>query len=315
MKVSVCMAAYNGAKYVEQQLKSIARQSRQPDEVILCDDGSQDDTRCIIQNYIETNGLQGTWKLYLNESNKGYPDNFYYVMSLCGGDIVFLSDQDDIWYEEKIAHMTEMFEKNITANVISCKLGLIDEEGMDIHSIMSPTHKTSQKGLRKIGIEDVFYKCEWPGMVLAYRRDWYQSWQQSNPGIPHDFLVCARAAEEGSFFQMNEILAFHRRHDSNVGNEEYHLKRLLQKDRKLKEIEDYLYILHAFEREDILQTDEGRASLQKKIHAMQGRYDALISGRLGRVLGNAARHWRETRIKTLLCDVYITLKQLRALSE
>lgn len=309
------MAAYNGAKYIRQQLESILCQSRQPDEVIVCDDGSVDETVSIIRTFIRDNGLQDTWKLVQNEQNKGYPGNFYYAMGLCGGDLVFLADQDDVWHQEKIEHMCRVFEEHPEAVVVCCKLSLIDAEGAEIHSIMAPTRETNKKGkgyLRQINMKDVFYKYEWPGMVMAYRQDWYQGWlpgsKQGGSRIPHDFIICAKAAEEGGLYQMDEILACQRRHDNNTGGEEHRLGRLLQRERKLKEIQDYLRILQAFIQEDVLQTENGNMTLQRKLASMQGRYEALDSGRLGRVLGNAGRHWRETRIKTLLCDVFIVLR-------
>ncbi|MDE5747232.1 MAG: glycosyltransferase [Acetatifactor sp.] len=312
MRISVCMATYNGAKYIGQQLESILRQSRQPDEVILCDDGSVDETVHIIRKFIGDNDLQDTWRLYQNEQNKGYPGNFYYAMGLCSGDIVFLADQDDLWHREKIAHMCQVFEERQEAMVVCCKLSLIDAEGADIHSIMAPARETHRKGkgnLRQISIEDVFYKYEWPGMVMAYRQEWYRNWPaQDSGGIPHDFLISARAAEKGCFYQMDEVLACHRRHDNNAGGEEHRLGRLLQKERKLKEIQDYLQILQAFSQEAVLQTEAGNAALRTKLSSMQGRYDALRSGRLGQVLRNAGRHWRETRIKTLVCDLVIVLQ-------
>lgn len=312
MRISVCMATYNGVKYVRQQLESILYQSRRPDEVIICDDGSTDETVEIIERFLQENQLQNSWHLHQNEENKGYPENFYYAMSLCEGDIVFLADQDDIWHEEKLAHMCRVFEEHPKALAVSCKLSLIDAQGSDIRSVMTPTHGGSGAGqgsLRKVSIEDVFYKCEWPGMVLAYRRQWQQGLPESSRGIPHDFLICARAAEENGFCQMDEILAYHRRHDNNAGGEEHRLSRLLQKERKLQEIQNYLQILQAFEKESVLQTDQGKAALHRKLSSMQGRYEALQSGKLSLVLGNARRHWGETRMKTLLCDMVIVLKR------
>lgn len=302
------MATYNGEKYIEQQLDSILHQSRCPDEVILCDDGSTDQTVDIILRFIQENQLPNTWHLYQNKENRGYPGNFYHAMNLCSGDIVFLADQDDVWHEEKIAHMCKQFEANPQLLALCCKLALIDAEGENIHSIMSPTHGDGGRALRRISIDDVFYKCEWPGMVLAYRRQWQQGLPCNVLGIPHDFLICARAAEENGFCQMDEILAYHRRHDNNAGGEEHRVSRLLQRDRKLREIQDYLQILQAFEKENVLRTASGKAALRRKLSSMQGRYEALQSGKLNRVLGNAGRHWRETRIKTLVCDVVIVLK-------
>lgn len=307
MRISVCMATYNGGKYIEPQLASILRQSRCPEEVILCDDGSTDETVEMLRRFIRENRLENTWRLYQNKENKGYPGNFYHAMSLCSGDIVFLADQDDVWHEEKIAHMSRQFEAEPQLLALCCKLSLIDAEGRNIRSLMSPTHGNGAGALRRVGIEDVFYKCEWPGMVLAYRRQWQQGLPCHTPGIPHDFLICARAAEEDGFFQTDEILAYHRRHDSNTGGEEHRISRLLQRDRKLREIRDYLQILGAFEQDDVLRTDSGKAALHRKLSSMQGRYDALQSGKLGRVLANAGRHRRETRLGTLLCDVAIVL--------
>ena len=308
MRVSVCMATFNGAKYIKQQLESILHQSQCPDEVIICDDGSTDETVEIIKRFQQENQLQNIWHLYQNKEKKGYPGNFYYAMSLCHGDIVFLADQDDIWHEEKIAHMCKVFEEQPGMQVLCCKLALIDAEGENIHSIMSPTHGNGGGDLRKVSIDDVFYKCEWPGMVLAYRRKWQQEMPESIPEIPHDFLICARAAEENSFCQMDEILAYHRRHDNNTGEEEHRVNRLLQRNRKLWEIQNYLQILQAFEKEGVLRTDQGKAALRRKLSSMQGRYEALQSGKLSLVLGNARRHWGETRMKTLLCDMVIVLK-------
>ena len=149
-------------------------------------------------------------------------------------------------------------------------------------------------------------------MVMAYRQDWYRGWQpglkQGGSRIPHDFMICAKAAEEGCLYQMDEILACQRRHDNNAGGEEHRLGRLLQKERKLREVRDYLRILRAFAQEDVLETENGKMTLQRKSTSMQGRYEALESGHLCQVLGNARRHWRETRIKTLLCDVFIVLR-------
>lgn len=326
MKISVCMGIYNGEKYIEEQLSSLLHQTRRPDEVILCDDGSRDRTVEKIEHFIEENNLQDNWKLYLNEQNKGYPGNFYYAMSLCTGDVVFLADQDDIWHPAKIEKMIKVLEERSDAKCVCCKFGLIDGEGHDIHSIMAPAQTNGTGELRNVSIADVFYKCEWPGMVMAYRNAWYRTWAAptQNPAaqismeqthaeqiqtqeltIPHDFLVCARAAEEGGFLQMDEELAYHRRHDSNTGGEEHRLKKLLSKPRKMKEIEAYLHILDAFSHEKVLQTQEGIEALQRKVCSMHGRYDALCSRKIRKVLRNAWKQRKEVRPATVICDLLI----------
>ena len=123
--------------------------------------------------------------------------------------------------------------------------------------------------------------------------------------IPHDFLICAKAAESHAFIQMDEELAYHRRHDSNVGGEEHRIQRLLNKARKLHEIEKYLKILTDFEQENVLKTQEGKTALYKKTQSMQQRLNALQSGKISRVIDNARKNRENVRFATMLCDILI----------
>lgn len=317
--ISICMGIYNGEKYIAEQLESILKQTVPPDEVVLCDDGSSDKTVDVILGFLKENGLEETWRLFRNETNKGYPGNFYYAMSLCKGDIVFLADQDDIWDIHKLEYMCRALEQTPQARAVCCKFGLVDAQGAGIHSIMAPARTKGTGRIRRVSIGDVFYKCEWPGMVLAYRREWFQnlwkSWESrrkdSRPGrleIPHDFLVCAWAAEEEGFLQMDEELAWHRRHDNNAGGEEHRIARLLNRKRKLREVDDYIRILDAFDREEALHTPKGREALHQKNHTMKDRREALASGKALKIAKNAWKHRKSVRLMTAVCDVAIALK-------
>ena len=96
MKISIAMTAFNGAKYINEQLNSFASQTRLPDEVVVCDDISSDDTFEILDNFARS----APFKMIVvrNNKNLGYTKNFEKALSLCSGDLIFLSDQDDIWY-------------------------------------------------------------------------------------------------------------------------------------------------------------------------------------------------------------------------
>ena len=317
--ISVCMGIYNGEKYIEEQLHSILHQTMPPAQVILCDDGSKDNTVAIVQEFIKKNGLEKCWKLYCNEQNKGYPDNFYYAMSLCTEKYVFLADQDDIWESHKLERMAAIMEEDSQIKAVSCKFGLIDAEGTDIHTLMAPAKSRGTGTTRNVSCEDVFYKCEWPGMVLAYRREWYEEkykkWQARSmsavakyPAIPHDFLICAWAAEDGGFVQLDEELAWHRRHSNNIGGEEHRLAKLLNRDRKLREIENYNRILDDFDSLGIMDTQVGRQALEDKKRVMKERYEALLSGSVGKVAANAWKNRKFTRCATAVCDLLICRK-------
>ncbi len=338
MMVSVCMGIYNGERYIEKQLASILRQTRRADEVILCDDCSEDRTVEIVRQFIERNGLGDSWKLYCNKENRGYPGNFYDVMSLCTMDVVFLADQDDVWAEAKLERMCAVLEQHPEAAVVACKFGLVDGEDEKIHAVMAPTHSLETRKLRQVGLQEIFRKYQWPGMVLVYRNGWYREHMGMRGGggelrhcgqkslrsgnreqgcaergeicgsvgrIPHDIFLCAMAAEEGAFFQLDEELAYHRRHENNAAAEEHRMGRLLQKERKLWEIEKYLEMLRAFQSEGVLRTEEGIRTLQEKLRTMEGRYEALKSGKMRMVLQRAFRDRWNVRLATVVCDLVI----------
>jgi len=100
MKISVAMATYNGARFIGEQLASLAAQSRLPDELVVCDDASSDGTVAILERFAATAPFPV--RVERNPSNLGFNGNFGRALSLAGGDLVFLSDQDDVWYPEKI---------------------------------------------------------------------------------------------------------------------------------------------------------------------------------------------------------------------
>lgn len=311
MTTSVCMGIYNGENYIEEQLTSLLRQTRRAEEVILCDDNSTDRTVAIVSGFIETNHLQESWKLFQNRENKGYPGNFYYAMSLCKMEVVFLADQDDIWDEHKIERMCAVLERHPQAYVLACKFGLMDAADKRIHAVMAPSHSLETGRLRQVGLREIFRKYQWPGMVLAYRNGWYGRRRrglhctQGGLGLPHDIFLCAMAAEDRGFFQMDEELAYHRRHSNNTAAEEHRVGKLLQKDRKLWEIERYLEMLGEFQEWQVLRTEAGKRTLREKTRAMEGRYEALQSGKIWRVLRAAARDWRQVRVATVVCDLVI----------
>ena len=96
--ISIAMTTFNGGMFLREQLESIYNQTKVPDEVVVCDDGSTDDTIAILEEYKETKGL----KLYVNGVQLGVNQNFYKAISLCTGDYIALCDQDDVWLPKKL---------------------------------------------------------------------------------------------------------------------------------------------------------------------------------------------------------------------
>jgi glycosyltransferase involved in cell wall biosynthesis len=100
MKTSVAICTFNGEKYIKAQLESILNQTLAIDEIIICDDGSNDKTIAIIELIQIEN--PNKISLYKNKVNLGSTKNFEKAISICTGYYIFLSDQDDIWKENKV---------------------------------------------------------------------------------------------------------------------------------------------------------------------------------------------------------------------
>lgn len=131
MKISVVMTTYNGSTFIQEQLQSIFDQSRKADEVIICDDCSTDNTVAIIREFINEHDLT-TWKVFINEVNKGWKKNFIESLGYASGDIIFFSDQDDIWYPHKIQVMSDLMNKNKRIHCLAGEFNRIDKSGNKI---------------------------------------------------------------------------------------------------------------------------------------------------------------------------------------
>jgi len=110
MRVSVAMCTYNGAQYLGEQLESFVAQSRPPDELVVCDDGSTDATPQILADFAGRAPFDV--RIFRNKANVGYRRNFEQAIGLCRGDVIALSDQDDFWYPHKLAESSAIFERD-----------------------------------------------------------------------------------------------------------------------------------------------------------------------------------------------------------
>ena len=97
-KVSVAVATYNGENYLREQLDSLYSQTVVPDEIVVCDDCSNDGTCDILEEFHRKKGL----KYYINSCNLGVNKNFEKAIRLCKSDYIVICDQDDIWFPQKI---------------------------------------------------------------------------------------------------------------------------------------------------------------------------------------------------------------------
>lgn len=163
MKISVCMASYNGAVHISRQIESILAQLGQGDELVIVDDCSSDETIEIIQGFDDRR-----IKLHKNRTNIGPIMTFDRVLGLAEGELVFISDQDDVWLESKVATIVNLFDTTdmdlvvhdarVTNGdqVISDSLfELIGSSPGLIRNIVSSTHTGCCMALRRTALREL----------------------------------------------------------------------------------------------------------------------------------------------------------------
>lgn len=155
--VSVCIAAYNGEKYIKEQLSSILIQLQEEDEVVISDDGSTDNTLRIIEELKDKRIF-----VVKNILKKGVNHNFQNALNNAKGDFVFLADQDDIWLPNKVELCVNEL-KNYDLVVSNCSV--LDNSNEIVQNSYFET-VNSGKGFFKN-----FYKSSYLGCCLAFRKE------------------------------------------------------------------------------------------------------------------------------------------------
>lgn len=105
--ISIALATYNGERYLPQQLLSYASQSRIPDQLVVCDDRSSDNTVNILKEFSSEAPFPVV--VCVNDYNRGTGVSFSRALELCNGEIIAFSDQDDVWLPDKLLEIERAF--------------------------------------------------------------------------------------------------------------------------------------------------------------------------------------------------------------
>lgn len=130
--VSVAMCTFNGARYLPQQLESILQQTSLPDELVVCDDGSEDHTLAVLSAFAERSPFPV--HIHQNAERLGFSRNFAKCIGLCTGELVVLTDQDDEWTPNRIAQTRKAFAAEASTTFTYSDAPLMDGEGHDLGS-------------------------------------------------------------------------------------------------------------------------------------------------------------------------------------
>lgn len=201
-KISVALATYNGEKFIGEQLRSIIYQLDEDSEIIISDNGSTDKTVEIINSF---NDKRIT---LLHCPVKGLISNFENALKKASGDIIFLSDQDDVWLENKVPVVKEYLKKY---DLIMTDCKIVDENLNVLHESFYAVKK-SEKGFIKNLISNTYHGCN-----MAFRKEVLKFSLPFPKNIPMHDIWLGFVAE--LFFTpcfINDKLLLHRRHLVNA---------------------------------------------------------------------------------------------------
>lgn len=211
---TVMMVTYNGEKYVRDQLESIINQTIKPNQIVIADDYSTDNTVEIIKDTLKNTDVP--YVIAVNEKNLGILRNGQANFHLCKGDILFVADQDNVWDCRFIERFLTKFESDDSLEYVFCN-GYVTDEKLNI--------------LRDVYTDDFMNKTKQQFLLDALNRK----------GFPHGFsIVCKREFKErirpnmfvgdewaaicagatGNIGSINEKLVYFRRHDSSFSKSE-----------------------------------------------------------------------------------------------
>ena len=269
MRISVAVCTYNGADFLPAQLESIAQQTRPPDEIIVCDDASTDNTRAVLESFARTSSIPVS--LYFSDQNIGLVKNFERAVSLCNGDVIALSDQDDVWRADKLQLIVDSFEQNPTAGLVFSDAEIVDENlnaaGKRMwDEIEFDAHK--RKLIRNGRSLDVLAPG-WTatGATMAFRSHYVKLALPipENIAMIHDAWIALTVAAVAEVVIIEDTLIKYRQHErQHIGAP----KRSTASERGLKAIETALH-----RRNSATDLHEILALLEERLFAHQKSFD------------------------------------------
>lgn len=218
MSVSVVMATYNGARYIEEQLDSILKQLTEADEIVICDDCSKDNTVDVIHRYAGKHPLGHIIRVVCNPENLGFENNFRQVMSMAEKDMIFFADQDDIWLEDKIRKMVDVLSAQDDCQLVCCDYEPFCSSANAPKPPRDLARRMPNNGvLEKVDLTKQSIYIGQLGCCMGMRKSfrdrmtayWFEGWAQDDR--------CWRLAlADNGLYVLHENLVLHRLHDHNT---------------------------------------------------------------------------------------------------
>lgn len=206
IRASVAMAVYNGENYIKEQLDSIIEMMGAQDEIVISYDSSKDNTWDIISEYADRDSRIICVK---NDLSKGVCGNFTNACSHCRGKYIFLSDQDDVWIDNKIDRMIDELEKS------GADMAVHDGYFVDRNLNILPTTFFGGR-IPPSGPIANFIKGRFWGCAMVFRREMMQILLPFPENIAHDIYASILVGLKGKIQVVDHFYIKHRVHEENV---------------------------------------------------------------------------------------------------
>lgn len=205
-KISIAMAVYNGEKYIHAQIDSILLQMVDTDELVISYDKSSDNTKIIIDDY----ATKDERIMVVENTTRGVASNFNNAIMHCTGDIIFVSDQDDIWNSNKLLSV-----KNCISDTGA---DLVIHNGIHVSEDLKPVSEPFFSTARfKNGIVRNFFKSRYSGCCMAFQAKMVQQILPIPPTIDaYDRWIGLLCECRGKVVYLDDLLIKHRLHSANV---------------------------------------------------------------------------------------------------
>ena len=220
-RISVCLAAYNGERFISMQLKSILDQISKDDEVIVVDDYSEDGTIEVVQALNDSRIC-----LVRHSINRGVAATFETAISHASGKVIFLSDQDDLWAPDKVLKMLRIFATHPEATMVVSDAELIDRDGASLGVLYYDV-----RGEFRPGLWANLLRSKYLGCLMAFRSDLVKRVIPFplRSDIYHDIWIgVVNSMTSGTTYFLDEPLVFYRRHSETLTGSGLSLKRKIK---------------------------------------------------------------------------------------
>jgi glycosyltransferase involved in cell wall biosynthesis len=222
--ISVALCAYNGSAFLEEQLLSILNQTLRPAELVVSDDGSTDGSADLVL------GIFGSWqarnpgveislRVLRNETPLGVTANFEQALSACAGELIALSDQDDVWHADRLARIASEFGRRPSLCLLHTDARLVDAQGHPLGTTLlntlgvSAEDRTAVHGGR--AIDALLRRNIVTGATMVVRRGLVESARPFPASWVHDEWLAMVAAATGEMDLLDEPLVDYRQHEGN----------------------------------------------------------------------------------------------------